>query len=157
MIELILSESFPESIVPDIASQLGVELTVRNLQKRDPNFRKEVLRAYNYQCAVCGYDLRMDDVSVGLEAAHIKWKQFNGPCDVTNGLTLCAVHHKAFDKGAFSITEDFKVKLSDSLNGGEQAQRLFFDFECKLIRLPKKDNWMPNIRHLNWHSREVFK
>jgi putative restriction endonuclease len=118
LIELILNESFPESIVPDIVTQLGVESTVRNVQKRDPNFRKEVLRAYNYQCAVCGYDLKMDDVTVGLEAAHIKWKQFDGPCDVSNGLTLCAVHHKAFDKGTFSITEDFKIKLSDSLNGG---------------------------------------
>jgi putative restriction endonuclease len=157
LIERILNESFPESIASDIATQLGVESTVRNVHKRDPNFRKEVLRAYNYQCAVCGYDLKMDDVTVGLEAAHIKWKQFHGPCDVSNGLTLCAVHHKAFDKGAFSITEDFKIKLSDSLNGGEQAQRLFFDFENKLIRLPKKDNWMPNIGHLNWHQKEVFK
>ncbi len=157
LIELILSESFPESIVPDIAIHLGFELTTRNVQKRDPKFRKEVLRAYNYQCAVCGYDLRMDDVSVGLEAAHIKWKQFHGPCDVSNGLTLCAVHHKAFDKGAFSITEDFKVKLSDSLNGGEQAQRLFFDFEDKPIRLPKRENWMPNVGHLSWHHKEVFK
>lgn len=157
LIELILSESFPESIVPDIATHLGVELVTRNVQKRDPKFRKEVLRAYNYQCAVCGYDLRMDDVSVGLEAAHIKWKQFHGPCDVSNGLTLCAVHHKAFDKGAFSITGDFKVKLSDSLNGGEQAQRLFFEFEGQSIRLPKKENWMPNVGHLNWHQKEVFK
>ncbi|WP_435237535.1 phosphorothioated DNA-binding restriction endonuclease [Psychromonas sp. PT13] len=157
LIELILSESFPDSIVLDVSAQLGIELTTRNIKKRDPNFRKEVLRAYNFQCAVCGYDLRMDDVSVGLEAAHIKWKQFHGPCDVSNGLTLCAVHHKAFDKGAFSITADFKVKLSDSLNGGEQAQRLFFDFEDKLIRLPKKDSWMPNVGHLNWHQKEVFK
>lgn len=76
---------------------------------------------------------------------------------MSNGLTLCAVHHKAYDKGAFSITEDFKVKLSDSLNGGEQAQRLFFDFENKLILLPKKDKWMPNVGHLKWHQKEVFK
>ncbi|MGY5450543.1 phosphorothioated DNA-binding restriction endonuclease [Agarivorans sp. MS3-6] len=157
LIELILSESFPESLIPDIATQLGVDLVIRNVQKRDPNFRKEVLRAYNYQCAVCGYDLKMDEVTVGLEAAHIKWKQFHGPCDVSNGLTLCAVHHKAFDKGAFSIAEDFKVKLSESLNGGEQAQRLFFDFEDKLIRLPKRDKWLPNVGYLNWHQKEVFK
>jgi len=67
------------------------------------------------------------------------------------------VHHKAFDKGVFSITEDFKVKLSDSLNGGVQAQRLFFDFEDKLIRLPKKDSCMPNVERINWHQKEVFK
>jgi putative restriction endonuclease len=156
LIELILTENFPGSIVPDIAAELGVELNTRHIKKRDPNFRKDVLRAYNYQCAVCGYDLRMDDVSVGLEAAHIKWKQFHGPCEVNNGLTLCAVHHKAFDKGAFSITEDYKVKLSDSLNGGIQTEKLFFDFDDKLLRLPKKDNMLPDLGYLDWHRSEVF-
>lgn len=42
---------------------------------------------------------RHDNASVGLEAAHIKWKQFGGPCEIPNGLALCAIHHKAFDKG----------------------------------------------------------
>ncbi|WP_057831072.1 phosphorothioated DNA-binding restriction endonuclease [Colwellia sp. TT2012] len=157
LLERILTDSFPESIIPEITAQLGLEFTFKKITKRDPNFRREVLRAYNYQCAVCGYDLRMDDISVGLEAAHIKWKQFHGPCDVSNGLTLCAVHHKAFDKGAYTITEDFKIKLSESLNGGVQVERLFFDFEGKAIRLPIKDNWLPNVQYLNWHQKEVFK
>lgn len=157
LLETILQDSFPQSIVEDITRHLGLEFSFRQVQKRDPRFRKEVLRAYNYQCAVCSFDLRMDDVTVGLEAAHIKWKQFHGPCEVSNGLTLCAVHHKAFDKGAFTIREDFTIKLSESLNGGEQAQRLFFDFENKIINLPQKDEWLPNMEYLNWHQKEVLK
>lgn len=157
LLETILSENFPESIVPEITAQLGLEFTFKQVQKRDPNFRKNVLRAYNYQCAICGYDLRMDDVSVGLEAAHIKWKQFHGPCEISNGLTLCVLHHKAFDKGAFSITEDYKMKLSASLNGSEQLQRLFFDYESNQILLPKKDKLLPNLSYLKWHQDEVFK
>lgn len=47
---------------------------------RDPLFRQQVLRAYNYECAICGFNMRHDNASVGLEAAHIKWKQFGGPC-----------------------------------------------------------------------------
>jgi putative restriction endonuclease len=101
LIESILIESFPESVISEITTHLGLEITVSRVQKRDPQFRREVLRAYNYQCAICGYDLRMDDASVGLEAAHIKWKQFHGPCTVNNGLALCAIHHKAFDKRCY--------------------------------------------------------
>lgn len=157
LLEAILQDSFPQSIVDDITRHLGLEFSFKQVQKRDPRFRKEVLRAYNYQCAVCGFDLRMDDISVGLEAAHIKWKQFHGPCEVNNGLTLCAVHHKAFDKGAFTITQDYTIKLSESLNGGHQVQRLFFDFENELIALPKKDCWLPNIDYLSWHQKEVLK
>jgi len=73
LLETILQDSFPESIIEDITRHLGLEFSFRQVQKRDPKFRKEVLRAYNYQCAVCGFDLRMDDVTVCLEAAHIKW------------------------------------------------------------------------------------
>lgn len=157
LLERVLTESFPESVVAEITNHLGLEFTFKGLQRRDPNFRKEVLRAYNYKCAVCGYDLRMDDISVGLEAAHIKWKQFHGPCTVNNGIALCSIHHKAFDKGALGFTDDFKIMLSPSLNGGELVQRLFFDFDEKQILLPRNLNLIPSNDFIQWHKSEVFK
>ncbi|MQJ50532.1 HNH endonuclease, partial [Escherichia coli] len=54
---------------------------------------EQVLRAYNYECAICGFNMRHDNTSVALEAAHIKWKQYGGPCEIPNGLALCAIHH----------------------------------------------------------------
>ncbi|MEY2344998.1 hypothetical protein I3679_017315 [Proteus mirabilis] len=36
-----------------------------------PLLEKNILRAYNYQCAICGYNLRYDSAVVGLEAAHL--------------------------------------------------------------------------------------
>lgn len=156
LLENVLLENFPESMVPDIAEHLGVELSwVVNI-KRDPNFRREVLRAYNYQCAICGYDLRLDDASFGLEAAHIKWKTFHGPCDVNNGLSLCSIHHKAFDKGAISLTDDFKLRVSSRLNGGTIAERLFWEFEHQPIFLPRSTSQVPLHRFLEWHNKEVF-
>ncbi len=80
-------------------TSLGFDLQQIRKQ-RDPLFRKNVLRAYKYQCAICGFNMRHDDTTVALEAAHIKWKQHGGPCEIPNGLALCAIHHKAFDKGS---------------------------------------------------------
>jgi predicted restriction endonuclease len=40
---------------------------------KEPNFRNAVLQAYGYRCGVCGMDLRMDNVTVSLEAAHVQW------------------------------------------------------------------------------------
>ena len=55
--------------------------------------RAKVLLAYQYRCAVCGHDLRMGQQSIGLEAAHIKWFQANGPDEVPNGIAMCSLHH----------------------------------------------------------------
>lgn len=49
--------------------------------------------------------MRHDDTTVALEAAHIKWKQHGGPCEIPNGTALCAIHHKAFDKGSIGPTK----------------------------------------------------
>ncbi len=64
---------------------------------------------------------RHDNASVGLEAAHIKWKQFGGPCEIPNGLALCAIHHKAFDKGSIGLDESMRVLVSEAVNGGRDC------------------------------------
>ncbi|EOZ0579212.1 phosphorothioated DNA-binding restriction endonuclease, partial [Escherichia coli] len=113
----ILEAHFTESIQEEIADELGFDLQQIRKQ-RDPLFRKNVLRAYNYQCAICGFNMRHDDTTVALEAAHIKWKQHGGPCEIPNGLALCAIHHKAFDKGSIGLDENMRVLVSDAVNGG---------------------------------------
>jgi predicted restriction endonuclease len=49
---------------------------------------KRVLIAYDYACAVCGFDVRLGNQVLGLEAAHIQWHQAGGPDQKQNGLTL---------------------------------------------------------------------
>ncbi|STE88777.1 putative restriction endonuclease [Escherichia coli] len=72
--------------------------------------------------------MRHDDTTVALEAAHIKWKQQGGPCEIPNGLALCAIHHKAFDKGSIGLDENMRVLVSDAVNGGGIVEKLFWDF-----------------------------
>ncbi|MBH0045899.1 phosphorothioated DNA-binding restriction endonuclease [Pseudoalteromonas sp. NZS11_1] len=155
LLETILSESFPESIVPEITAQLGLEFTFKQVQKRDPNFRREVLNAYNGKCAICGFDARINDDLFALEAAHIKWKQFNGPCTVNNGLALCSIHHKALDKGVLGITGDYKIKLSPILTISNTFD-LFHRFENKSINMPRNKSDSPAYELLLWHEKEVF-
>lgn len=81
--EQILSQHFPESVQENLSNRLGFTPVDAN-KHRDPKFRKIVLRAYNYQCAIFVYDLRYDSISIGLEAAHVKWKQHGGLCIVNN-------------------------------------------------------------------------
>lgn len=55
----LLETHFPASLQNDIADELGFDIQ-HTLSQRDPKFRQMVLRAYNYQCAICGFNMRHD-------------------------------------------------------------------------------------------------
>jgi putative restriction endonuclease len=91
----LLENHFPESIHLDILAAVGLTLGADQAatRKRDPRFRQRVLTAYEYRCAVCGFDVRLGSVSIALDAAHIRWFQAGGPDEESNGLALCVLHH----------------------------------------------------------------
>ena len=64
-------------------------------------FRIIVFRRYGVQCAVC--EIAVIDL---LDAAHLMPKAEDGSDDPRNGFPLCALHHRAFDKGLFTIEPD---------------------------------------------------
>lgn len=153
----ILEGHFPDSIHQDILNAVGLSLDSGPMKKkRDPTFRLRVLTAYEYRCAVCGFDVRLGQVSIALDAAHIRWHQAGGPDDECNGLALCALHHKTFDLGAFTVSGGVLL-VSDQANGTIGFQEAMMAFHGKPIRAPQHPDWRPNIEHLTWHGREVFK
>jgi putative restriction endonuclease len=96
----ILEEHFPESLHQDILDAVGLTLeTSPTPRKRDRDFRRRVLTAYEHRCAVCGFDVMLGNVLIALDAAHIRCHQAGGPDEETNGLALCVLHHKMFDLG----------------------------------------------------------
>jgi putative restriction endonuclease len=66
---------------------------------RRPGFAEEVLRAYGYACAVCGFDGALGRNPVAIEAAHIRWPSRQGPDEVANALALCTLYHALLDLG----------------------------------------------------------
>jgi putative restriction endonuclease len=154
----LLEEHFPESIHSDILSAVGLMLGVMRVEKkRDPKFRQRVLVAYEYRCAVCGFDVRLGSVSIALDAAHIRWHQANGPDREGNGLALCALHHKIFDLGAFTVNDEGVLLVSDQANGSTGFQEMLLGYHGKAIRPPQRQEWKPEVDFLDWHKNEVFK
>lgn len=79
--------------------------TTRRLHQ--PVFRSIIMRAYNTRCAVC--ELRH---SVLLDAAHIvEDKHERGIASVRNGLSLCKIHHAAYDTGILGVTPKLTVEI----------------------------------------------
>ena len=115
-----------------------------------------MLKAYEYRCVVCGFDVRLGSVSIALDAAHIRWHQAGGPDIESNGLALCVLHHKTFDLGAFTPMGGV-LAVSDQANGTTGFQEALLAHHGKPIRPPQHPNWRPEPKHLEWHGREVFK
>lgn len=163
--QTLLDGHFPRSLHDDIGAAVSIpaQPVVFSLTKRpqwNPSFRGEVLRAYERRCAVCEYDIRMDDELLGLEAAHIKWRAIGGPDIVPNGLALCTLHHKAFDRGALGLTathEGFNVVISGTVHGQSKAVALLRDFHDEPIRLPQSRAFDPQPEFVEWHRRQVFR
>ncbi len=75
------------------------------------SFRDRVLRAYRTQCSIC--HLKHADL---LDAAHITPDSDDqGEPVVSNGLSLCKIHHAAFDRNYFGIKPDCRIVVRPAI------------------------------------------
>jgi putative restriction endonuclease len=153
---MILSKNFPESLHEDILNSVGLNLSMEQKRIRKAAFREQVMIAYGYECAVCGFSVRLAHKNIALEAAHIKWFEAKGPDHENNGLALCTLHHKLFDFGAYTISKDSVIHVSDLVNGNG-AYEWLIKFHGKSIKLPQRKNYYPEPEYVEWHVNEVFK
>lgn len=89
------------------------EYAERALKQRlhQPEFRGRILLAYNKQCAVCS--LKHGKL---LDAAHIIGdNKPHGLPIVENGLSLCKIHHAAYDANLLGISPDYLVRINREL------------------------------------------
>ena len=158
----LLEDNFPPSVHQDILDEVGLDFEAipqpanQKRAKRDPTFRRRVLEAYDYRCAICSFSVRMENTPIALEAAHIKWFQAGGPDIESNGLALCSLHHKLLDRGAMAISAEHKIVVSEKANGHGGFQEWVLNFDGKPLLKPRQLAYAPKLEFTDWHIREVF-
>lgn len=161
----ILDGHFAPSLHESICDAVGLARGVHRSQpverpQRDPNFRHAVLTAYERRCAICDFDMRIDDDLVAIEAAHIKWHAAGGPDAVPNGLALCTLHHRTFDRGAIGLDrapDGFRLIVSENVNGQSEPLRRLLAQHGRPVREPQRSCQRPLGDFVDWHRREVFR
>jgi putative restriction endonuclease len=84
------------------------------------SFRQRVLNAYRTTCAVCR--LRHDEL---LDAAHILPDIHpRGAPIVPNGLSLCKLHHAAFDRSILGVHPDLHIEIRTDILREEDGPML---------------------------------
>lgn len=149
------------SETPEAVNNLEIEglnierqTAIINVKKkiRDSSFKARVLTSYQNRCAFCGMQLKL------IDAAHIMPVEHNGSDETSNGISLCALHHRAYDRNLVTFNERYEIIQSEpsyqklreiGLDGG--LDRFVRDLRA-LILLPPAINDRPhvdNIRQAN--------
>ncbi len=163
----LVESQFPLTIAPDVLTAVGLDPDVvfgsaiareatAEVRKRDMNWRRQILAAWDCSCAFCGFDGALNGAPVGIEAAHIRWFNFGGPDDLDNGLALCSLHHKLLDRGAIGLSDPGIVVVSDAFSAVGQVGRFVYDLNGRELR-PRPGTVLPAVGHVLWHRQEVFK
>lgn len=119
------------------------ETRVRLHQAR---FRGRVLLAYSSLCAIC----RLKESRL-LEAAHIAGDlERNGEPLIANGMSLCSIHHRAFDQDLVGVSPDYEVRVARRLMEDEDGPmlELLKGFHKQTIVVPTRAMWKPDRTRL---------
>lgn len=114
-------------------------------------FRVLVTDAYRRRCAVTG-----ERVLPVLHAAHIRPFADGGEHRIDNGLLLRSDLHILFDRGYFTVTRDYRVKVSRRLRADFKNGEEYFRWHGRAITLPPRETEHPNAEFLSWHNQHTF-
>ncbi|KHL18343.1 UNVERIFIED_CONTAM: restriction endonuclease [Mumia flava] len=112
-----------------------------------PEFRGRILRAYETQCAVC----RLKHGRL-LDAAHIIGDaEDGGEPVVVNGLSLCKIHHAAYDANLLGISPDYVVQIDRDLleeTDGPMLRHGLQEMDKQPLQLPARRREQPDRERL---------
>lgn len=140
--------SFEEREPVHIENEIERRYVVRRVKQRihQAQFRGAVLPAYDDRCSICS--LRQ---VLLLDAAHITADaEEGGQPLISNGLSLCSIHHRAFDEDLVGISPDYGVQVSRRLLDDEDGPMLDLlkEFDDSPILIPRRSAWRPDRERL---------
>jgi len=117
-------------------------------------FREMILASYRSRYAICSLP-----ESNLLVASHIiPWSvDVSLRMNPQNGICMCVLHDKAFDKGLITIGDDYILMLSTTIRklyNEPSVQRGFISYESNRIKLP--DKFLPDKKFLEFHRNNVY-
>jgi len=164
---LLLDQHFTPVLSEMICGAVGLDLATLEAppalrasaarRLRASGFAENVLRAYAYQCAMCGFDGRLGRNPVAIQAAHVKWHSQDGPDDLANAMALCALHHALFDCGVLGLGSDLRVTVSPLYVASSETGRAVDALAGQPLRPVRPGQPLVDAVYIDWHTIQVFK
>jgi len=128
--------------VIDLATMRRYAERVTRQRVHQPVFRSMVLRAYGSACALC--NLRHTEL---LDAAHIRPDSRGGEPVVRNGISMCKIHHAAYDTRIIGIRPDRAVEVRPDVLEEEDGPTLRYSLQGlhgSRMRVPRSASSKPD-------------
>lgn len=155
------SDAPPELLIAERARRV-VEAVAR-----DARFRRQVMAAYAFKCAITG--LEVGSLPEGratrlLDAAHIRPVGDRGSDATSNGISLTPTVHRLFDEGLITAKwSGGSLELVRSprlepamIESAERGTTIRLEAGMSLI-LPTDPDARPNLQQIRYHQRVIFK
>ncbi|MFP8888518.1 HNH endonuclease [Natrialbaceae archaeon A-CW2] len=114
----------------------GTYVTTIHSRVVDPEFRATVISRHDRMCPISGVD------HPGLlDVAHVlSWSEYpEYRADLTNVLALSKTHHAAFDRGLFTIDQDYRLHVNPAFETqSELLQRTIIEQDGERVALLKE-------------------
>jgi putative restriction endonuclease len=131
-----------EPLLPDDPIERRYAVRETRVRLHQARFRARVLPAYKNQCTIC----RLKEPRL-LDAAHILAdREAAGEPRVSNGLSLCSIHHRAFDEDLVGVSPDYEARVHPRLLDDEDGPmlELLKGAHGKTIVLPRSSRSRPD-------------
>lgn len=112
------------------------------------SFRSRVLHAYGAKCAVCalGHPELLDAAHITADGAE------DSTTSVSNGLSLCKIHHAAYDRKLIGIDRDYKVHVREDVLAEVDGPMLKYGLQAmegRTLVVPRRAANRPDPKRLH--------
>lgn len=150
-IEEDLEQENDELLPEDFTGETRQVLTTQRIKQHF--FRRAVLSSYRGRCCMSG----LSEPRLLIASHIVPWsKDKANRLNPSNGLCLSAIHDKAFDKGLITLTDNFKIVVSDELKRKNEAFiiEVLLPLNGRTIEPPER--FAPQAEFIAWHRNELF-
>lgn len=141
-----------EQLVPeDFTGETRKVITEQRIKQNF--FRRAVLSSYRGRCCMSG----LSEPRLLIASHIVPWsKDKANRLNPSNGLSLSAIHDRAFDKGLITLTDNFKIVVSEELKRKNESfiMEVLLPLDGRAIELPER--FTPQAEFIAWHRKELF-
>lgn len=153
LVETALRLESLEAWAPFVAEDRAIYQVPR--ERRYAAFAGIVLDNYGQTCAVTGQRF-VSLHHTEADGAHIIGRAERGTDDPRNGIALSKSVHWAFDRGIFTISDQYEVLIHPKARSADIANFPLLEMDRRRIALPNDSYYWPHAEALAWHKAEVF-